>query len=1340
MEDFSGAKGNVKSIQRSCSLPHSPAHISYMDIDDGRTSFSFEDLNINDLPELNFEEENVEKYISKMNNDDDVPRALTDEDIKEFLIPNKPIKTEEDEIDQDVDDFNEMDMDLETPINSLINCTSMPNDAQTDINKIQSKSFPPEKQKPILKNITTNVATAIPKMLDYNVNKIDRPIKIELNTDIKVDPDDYVDVESFNETTSIPVLEANNLNSLLEQFEATEKLNNSDIKLSKKSSSVKATDSSQRNKISNGLASGTRLQDAAMQLNKNKIRQILISTATPKCTVPKKSDATVHSDHDYCSPKKRQNIITSIKKGQSLLKPEVLSSNNRILKSRHRTCKNKKVVYHISSDDETDSGVSNNKNKICVKPNAKSPLQSNHRKKLSPVYSVPSISVKCDNNDSVMPHTASKASENNSQGSTGSIKLTIKNKSKVILNLNCDPKKDSLKHINSNESVKIKDSSSKIVPKNKKNIEKNKKALSISASEFKDVYTENSVEPLVIKEEARPIKQESKDFYMTLFDNKQDLKISFDTSIPKKEINEQTMAVPEPISQQITPEIKQPTKKKLNLQEYKLRKEGGSSSNSRTVSPEAIFPDIPNVAIPKMCETVVRKSISTIIQSEPEKSNDIINLTSKATTQTLILKAEPIEYPMNVNDQQKTGLEPPKKIFDPIREASRKILMNTKKQKAEAMRKRDEDIVMSKIPKIENYKPQPLAEILNITEEIPEVTSTTPITIISPKTLEFEEIVMVSVGVNTDPDIFKTLQPLHDNSKTEIKDNKSLINFKIKKSDNVLKHNVFENVKQDRKSPQKDNKTKRQLSPSNCKELKIDKERYKNIAKTLKHVERNVEAKISSNSLFASIQDVVKKSKIDKNDKSSQLKDEATKFENNISVNNSNKEHKNIPSQSYHKMKSEVMKMRKRRESDMSLSSESSPVREINNDKPENTSVVIKPNEKYRNVQDHQVKTKERSRRESRRSSCRYDSKSNRRRSQSKNRSIKTSKTRSSRSRSRYRSRSPDRYRRYRRSDSPYRRKRSPYRPSSRRDFNRSRHNSHKSRHRTKSRSKSHSKYVHKRSKSPIPKKAKSYPNNLEAKPEIPKKVEKTNVAPPKSDTSMTPPPIRKTTVSECSESSTSSSTSSSSSSSSTSGSSTSSSSVSSSDRSSVKRRYSLSPENDRKKSNLGKSWKVNENCTRSYSSDGRDSNTSVEERRIVFVGKLEQEITKLTLKSKFSPFGQIMEVTLHSKEDGTRYGFVTFMRPRDAWTAVEAASSAFPSYDVGFGGRRAFCRQSYADLDGLEAEYSECGYTGDRESRADAREDMSFEQMLLDVKKKLSQLKQEKQKTEDARVEKNQP
>lgn len=48
-----------------------------------------------------------------------------------------------------------------------------------------------------------------------------------------------------------------------------------------------------------------------------------------------------------------------------------------------------------------------------------------------------------------------------------------------------------------------------------------------------------------------------------------------------------------------------------------------------------------------------------------------------------------------------------------------------------------------------------------------------------------------------------------------------------------------------------------------------------------------------------------------------------------------------------------------------------------------------------------------------------------------------------------------------------------------------------------------------------------------------------------------------------------------------------------------------------------------------------RESNTPVEERRIVFVGKLEKDITKSGLRAQFSKFGPVIEVRLHSKEDG---------------------------------------------------------------------------------------------------------
>lgn len=131
-------------------------------------------------------------------------------------------------------------------------------------------------------------------------------------------------------------------------------------------------------------------------------------------------------------------------------------------------------------------------------------------------------------------------------------------------------------------------------------------------------------------------------------------------------------------------------------------------------------------------------------------------------------------------------------------------------------------------------------------------------------------------------------------------------------------------------------------------------------------------------------------------------------------------------------------------------------------------------------------------------------------------------------------------------------------------------------------------------------------------------------------------------------------------------------------------------------------------------------------------MGKLEKDITKSNLRSKFCKFGPVIEVRLHSKEDGSRYGFVTYERARDAWSAVEAASS-FPQYDVGFGGRRAFCRQSYADLDGLEAKYTENAFHGQPTLPVRRTDDMSFEQMLLEMKKKLNERKTEKNRPGDA-------
>ncbi|XP_049532013.1 serine-rich adhesin for platelets isoform X1 [Anopheles darlingi] len=90
-------------------------------------------------------------------------------------------------------------------------------------------------------------------------------------------------------------------------------------------------------------------------------------------------------------------------------------------------------------------------------------------------------------------------------------------------------------------------------------------------------------------------------------------------------------------------------------------------------------------------------------------------------------------------------------------------------------------------------------------------------------------------------------------------------------------------------------------------------------------------------------------------------------------------------------------------------------------------------------------------------------------------------------------------------------------------------------------------------------------------------------------------------------------------------------------------------------------------------------------ERKIVYVGKLEANIHKEDLQKKFEPYGKVLKITLHTKDNGCRYGFVTYEKPQQAYHAIDASATdpALKDYDVSFGGRRAFCRTQYADLDG---------------------------------------------------------
>ncbi|XP_066549231.1 peroxisome proliferator-activated receptor gamma coactivator-related protein 1 [Amia ocellicauda] len=94
----------------------------------------------------------------------------------------------------------------------------------------------------------------------------------------------------------------------------------------------------------------------------------------------------------------------------------------------------------------------------------------------------------------------------------------------------------------------------------------------------------------------------------------------------------------------------------------------------------------------------------------------------------------------------------------------------------------------------------------------------------------------------------------------------------------------------------------------------------------------------------------------------------------------------------------------------------------------------------------------------------------------------------------------------------------------------------------------------------------------------------------------------------------------------------------------------------------------------------------AIEERRVVYIGRIRGGMTRKELKERFSKYGDIEECTLHFREHGDNYGFVTYHHTDDAFSAIENGNKLRQPdelpFDLCFGGRRQFCKTSYADLD----------------------------------------------------------
>ncbi|KAM5141013.1 peroxisome proliferator-activated receptor gamma coactivator-related protein 1 [Mantella aurantiaca] len=100
----------------------------------------------------------------------------------------------------------------------------------------------------------------------------------------------------------------------------------------------------------------------------------------------------------------------------------------------------------------------------------------------------------------------------------------------------------------------------------------------------------------------------------------------------------------------------------------------------------------------------------------------------------------------------------------------------------------------------------------------------------------------------------------------------------------------------------------------------------------------------------------------------------------------------------------------------------------------------------------------------------------------------------------------------------------------------------------------------------------------------------------------------------------------------------------------------------------------------------------AIEERRVVYIGKINSRMTRSELRSRFSVFGDIEECTIHFREEGDNYGFVTYRYTSEAFSAIENGHKLrLPDelpFDLCFGGRRQFCRSNYADLDSNRDDY----------------------------------------------------
>ncbi|KAK3697040.1 hypothetical protein QZH41_012500 [Actinostola sp. cb2023] len=124
---------------------------------------------------------------------------------------------------------------------------------------------------------------------------------------------------------------------------------------------------------------------------------------------------------------------------------------------------------------------------------------------------------------------------------------------------------------------------------------------------------------------------------------------------------------------------------------------------------------------------------------------------------------------------------------------------------------------------------------------------------------------------------------------------------------------------------------------------------------------------------------------------------------------------------------------------------------------------------------------------------------------------------------------------------------------------------------------------------------------------------------------------------------------------------------------------------------------------------------TSTEKRKIVYIGNIDKTMTKSDVWTIFRKFGPIEKTTVHYRDDGDSYSFVTFVDPSSALEAIEEGKSdpKLKHLDICFGGRRRYCGGSYVDFDSTTSCLEEQQEKEGRRKSSHSNEAMDFDALL---------------------------